>query len=64
MTRLPKVGIYLYGLGTLAAGMFDLIWRGFDSTHQPIQAWDDKIPGLTVLGCITGVWMVKNGMKT
>lgn len=55
---MTKLGFYFYGLGTFAAGMFDLIWRGFDSDHQPIQAWGDHIPGLTILGCITGIWMV------
>lgn len=55
---MTKLGIYLYALGTFAAGVFDLIWRGFDSAHQPIQAWGDNIPGITILGCITGAWMV------
>jgi uncharacterized membrane protein len=55
---MAKIGIYVYGFGTLAAGVFDLMWRGFDSAHQPIQAWGDHIPGLAILGCITGIWMV------
>jgi uncharacterized membrane protein len=55
---MTKPGLYLYAFGTFAAGLFDLIWRGFDSSHQPIQAWGDNIPGVAILGCITGVWMI------
>jgi uncharacterized membrane protein len=59
---LSNLGVYVYGLGSLAAGVFDLIWRDFDASHQPIQAWGDNIPGVTILACITGVWMVAGAL--
>jgi uncharacterized membrane protein len=39
----------------------DLIWVGFDSSHQPIQAFGDHVPGLKILALITGVWMIAGG---
>ncbi len=57
-----SVGIYLYALGSFAAGVFDLIWRDLDTAHQPIQAWGDNIPGVTIFACITGVWMIAGSL--
>jgi uncharacterized membrane protein YphA (DoxX/SURF4 family) len=57
-----RFGIYAYAFGSLTAGIFDLIWRDFDSAHQPIQAWGDHIPGVTIFACITGVWMIAGGI--
>ena len=45
--RITKLGIYVCGMATIAAGIFDLLWGDFDSSHQPIQAFGDHIPGLT-----------------
>lgn len=56
-----KLGIYLYGFGSLAAGIFDAIWGNFDASHQPIQAFGDHIPGRTVLAYITALWMIAGG---
>lgn len=44
--------------GILGGGVFDLIWRDFDVSHQPIQAWGDNTPGVTILVCIpvSGWW--------
>src|SRR5580765_5724475 len=53
-----KAAVYVYGLASAAAGIMDLIWGDFDSSHQPIQAFGDHIPGLTILADITGVWMI------
>ncbi|MGA8430604.1 MAG: hypothetical protein WB729_12355 [Candidatus Sulfotelmatobacter sp.] len=56
-----RVGIYFYGLASAAAGIMDLIWGGFDASHQPIQAFGDHIPGVTILAYITAVWMIAGG---
>src|SRR5690348_218964 len=56
--RLFHAGLYVYAFGSFAAGIFDLIWGNFDAAHQPIQAWGNSIPGITVFAYITGVWMV------
>ena len=56
-----KLGIYLYGFGSFAAGIFDIFWGNFDASHQPIQAFGDHIPGRTVMAYITGLWMIAGG---
>ena len=57
-----KVGVYLYGLATAAAGVMDLIWRDFDADHQPIQAFGDHIPGREILAYIAAIWMIAGGL--
>jgi uncharacterized membrane protein len=59
---LSNLGLCVYGLGSLAAGIFDLIWRDFDASHQPIQAWGDNLPGVAILACITGIWMAAGAL--
>jgi len=39
-----RLGVYVYGLASIAAGIFDLVWGDFDASHQPIQAFRDHIP--------------------
>ena len=50
------------GVATVAAGIFDLMWGGFDPSHQPIQAFGDNIPGREIMALITGVWMIAAGL--
>lgn len=57
-----RAGVWLLAFDTVAAGVFDLVWGGFDSAHQPIQAFGDNIPGCEVMAYITGVWMVTAGL--
>jgi uncharacterized membrane protein YphA (DoxX/SURF4 family) len=59
---LSHPGLYLYAFGSFAAGVFDLIWRNFDTAHQPLQAWGDNIPGASVYACIIGVGMVTGAL--
>jgi len=56
------LGVWLLAFATVTAGAFDLMWRGFDSAHQPIQAFGDNIPGREVMAYITGVWMIAAGV--
>jgi len=56
-----RVGVYLFGLATVAAGICDLVWGDFDSSHQPIQAFGDHIPGRELFAYITAVWMIAGG---
>jgi uncharacterized membrane protein YphA (DoxX/SURF4 family) len=56
-----RVGIYVYGMATVAAGIFDLVWGDFDASHQPIQAFGDHIPGVEKLAYITAIWMIGGG---
>lgn len=57
-----KIGVYIYVLGSVAAGSLDFIWADFDPAHQPIQAWGDHIPGREVLAYITAIWLVAGGL--
>lgn len=57
-----KIGVYIYVLGSVAAGSLDFIWADFDPAHQPIQAWGDHIPGREVLAYITAIWLVVAGL--
>ena len=55
-------GVYLLAAATVAAGILDLIWRGLDVGHQPIQASGIQVPGLMVLACGTAVWLIAAGL--
>lgn len=56
-----RLGIYVYALATIAAGIFDLVWGDFDTSHQPIQAFGDHIPGRELFAYIIAVWMIAGG---
>ncbi|HEY3990747.1 MAG TPA: hypothetical protein VGM02_15700 [Acidobacteriaceae bacterium] len=56
-----RVGVYVYGLASVAAGILDLIWGEFDPAHQPLQAWGDHIPGVTIFASIAAVWLIAGG---
>ena len=56
-----RVGVYVLGMATVAAGIFDLVWGDFDASHQPIQAFGDHIPGRELFAYITAVWMIAGG---
>jgi uncharacterized membrane protein len=57
-----RAGVTLYGLASLACGIMDFIWGDFDSSHQPIQAFGDHIPGREVMAYITAVLMIAGGV--
>ena len=57
-----RVGVWLYGLATVATGVLDVVWREFEASHQPIKALSPHIPGEQVLACIAGIWLVAAGI--
>src|SRR5215469_15878063 len=59
---MKRIGVHVYGLATVAAGIMDLIWGDFDPSHQPIQAFGDHIPGRTIFAYITAFWMIAGGV--
>ena len=59
---LPNLGIRVYGIASAAAGVMDFIWGDFDTSHQPIQAFGDHIPGREILAYITAVVMIAGGV--
>ena len=56
-----KLGIYIYGLATIAAGIMDFVWGDFEAGHQPIQALGDHIPGREILAYVTAAWLATGG---
>lgn len=57
-----KVGVYFYGLATVAFGILDLIWGQFERSHQPIQSLVEHIPGRQFLAYFAAVWMIAAGL--
>jgi uncharacterized membrane protein len=57
-----RVGVWLYGLATVATGILDVVWREFEASHQPIKALGQHIPGEQVLAVIAGIWLVAAGI--
>lgn len=57
-----RVGVWLYGLGTIATGSLDVVWRQFEAAHQPIQALCPHIPGVHALGVIAGILLIAAGI--
>ena len=64
--RLPEVTLkypsWLFGIGSVLAGLFDLIWGQFEPAHQPIQAWGDHIPGIAILARVAAIWLILGGL--
>lgn len=60
MTR--RLGTIIVGLGSIMAGILDLVWGEFEPDHQPIQAWGDHIPGVTILAGIAAVCLIAGGL--
>ena len=56
-----KLGIWFYGLGTVLAGILDIVWREFEPSHQPIKVLGN-LPGHHIMACVVGVWMVASGL--
>jgi uncharacterized membrane protein len=54
-------GAYVYGVAAIAAGIINLVWGGFESGHQPIQAFGDNVPGREIFAYITAVWLIVAG---
>jgi uncharacterized membrane protein len=57
-----RIGIYVYAVGSVAAGIADLVWREFEPAHQPIQAWGEHIPGVTIFAYIVAFGLIAGGM--
>jgi uncharacterized membrane protein len=56
-----RIGVYVFGLASVAAGIMDLVWGEFEAAHQPIQALGDHIPGVKILVYIAAVWLIAGG---
>jgi uncharacterized membrane protein len=58
---MQKLGVYVFGLASLAAGVLDLLWGEFESAHQPIEAFGDHIPGVAIMAYVAAVWLIAGG---
>lgn len=56
-----RIGVYVYGIASIAAGILDLIWGEFDPAHQPVQAWGDHIPGVAIFAYIAALCLIAGG---
>lgn len=56
-----KIGVWVLGLASIAAGVLDLIWGEFESAHQPVQAFGDHIPDVTFFAYLTAIWLITGG---
>jgi hypothetical protein len=56
-----RIGVYIFGLASIAAGVLDLIWGELEPAHQPLQAWNDHIPGMTIFAYVVAVWLIVGG---
>jgi hypothetical protein len=56
-----RIGVYVFGIASVAAGILDLIWGELEPAHQPLQAWGDHIPGVTIFAYIAAVWLIAGG---
>ncbi len=56
-----KLGVYLFGLASIAASVLNMIWGEFEAAHQPIQALGDHIPGLQMLVYLAAAWLIAGG---
>ena len=57
-----RLGVWLYGLSTIATGALNILWRDFEPSHQPFQALGKNIPGEHILGFLSGIWLVAAGI--
>lgn len=57
-----RVGVWFYGLATIATGILDIVWREFEASHQPIKALSQHIPGEPVLALLAGILLVAAGV--
>lgn len=56
-----KIGVWFYGLGTALTGILDIVFRGFDASHQPIKSLGN-VPGQPILACVAGLLLVAAGL--
>jgi len=57
-----RVGIYVFAVASIAAGVINLIWHDFALGWQPITAFGDAVPGRELLAIVTATWLVIAGL--
>jgi len=59
--NVPALGIYVFGCGSIATGMVDLIWRDFATTWQPIQAFGN-VEHREALAIVAAIALIVGGL--
>ena len=57
-----RLGIWILGLASAAAGVLDIVWGEFEAAHQPIQALGANVAHMNVLAYIGGLWLIVGGL--
>ena len=57
-----RVGMWFYGLSTVATGILNIVWGEFESSHQPVNSLSQHIPGEHALAYFIGFWLVAAGL--
>jgi uncharacterized membrane protein len=57
-----KLGVYAFGLATIATGLIDVVWGAFDPAEQAIQAFGDHVPGAHIFAYIVGLALIAAGI--
>lgn len=56
-----RIGSTVFGIASVASGILDLIWGELEPAHQPLQAWGDHLPGMTIVAYVAAVWLIVGG---
>jgi uncharacterized membrane protein YphA (DoxX/SURF4 family) len=56
-----RLGVYVYGVAAIATGIIDIVWRGFESAHEPIQAFGDNVPGREIFAYVVAFLLIAGG---
>lgn len=57
-----KYASQLFAIASIWAGILNMVFGEFEPAHQPIQAWGDHIPGLTIIARIAALWLILGGL--
>jgi uncharacterized membrane protein len=61
-TRQSRLGLLVFGVAAIAAGIVNLHWHDFTMDQQPIQAFGDRVSGREAYALITAVWLILGGL--
>lgn len=57
-----RLGIWVLGLASVAAGVLDVVWGEFEAAHEPIQALGDNIAHLKALVYVGAFVLIAGGL--
>lgn len=57
-----KIGVYVFAIATIAAGVVNLVWHDFSTDYQPIQAFGDRIEGREAFAIVCAIALCVGGL--